>query len=444
MSPRISIRLLIGQSDDRLLALAREGHERAFEALVHRYRRPLLRYCRRMGLADARAEDVLQHSFLQAWLALTRGPEVRELKPWLYRIVHNASVNAARASSEKQEQLTDAMPARVAVASGSDLEQRIAVRQTLSDVADLPQMQREAILLSAVAGQSHEQVADVLGVTDGAVRGLLYRARATLRAAAAALTPQPLISWACGGGAPTADRLAEAAAPVGATGMVAVVAKGAAVAVTAAVVVGGAAVVPLERHASHRSSSAASSRHAAGAPTGGVSRPVSLAQSPAAGQHASPGLRASATAPGAHGRARHRGGVRHRSGERGDSSPSTLLSALAPSRHGSDGVDGSLKIEAGNDRGGLRLSPDTKSSGGDGRSSSGAAQPVPAGSGAAGEKGSRSGGAATSGDGSGGSGRSGSGSSGDGGDSAQPLTGRSGSGGDTRPADTEAIPPAAS
>ena len=52
MSPRISIRLLAAQSDQRLLALVDEGHERAFEALVQRYRRPLLRYCRRMGLSE--------------------------------------------------------------------------------------------------------------------------------------------------------------------------------------------------------------------------------------------------------------------------------------------------------------------------------------------------------------------------------------------------------
>src|SRR4051794_23653518 len=43
MSPRIPIRLLAAQSDQRLAALVRDGHERAFEALVQRYRRPLLR-----------------------------------------------------------------------------------------------------------------------------------------------------------------------------------------------------------------------------------------------------------------------------------------------------------------------------------------------------------------------------------------------------------------
>src|SRR6202000_762309 len=85
-STRISIRLLAAQSDQRLVALARDGHERAFEALVQRYRRPLLRYCRSLRLSDTRAEDVLQQALLRAWLALSGGTEVRDVRPWLYPI----------------------------------------------------------------------------------------------------------------------------------------------------------------------------------------------------------------------------------------------------------------------------------------------------------------------------------------------------------------------
>src|SRR5947208_8528356 len=108
MSPRISIRLLAGQSDERLLALVRDGHERAFEALVDRYRRPLLRYLRRaVGLSDSPAEDVVQQALLQAWLALVRGTEVRDLKPWLYRIAHNTAVNAIRGSGERHLELVE-------------------------------------------------------------------------------------------------------------------------------------------------------------------------------------------------------------------------------------------------------------------------------------------------------------------------------------------------
>jgi RNA polymerase sigma factor (sigma-70 family) len=245
MSPRISISLLAAQPDQRLLALARDGNERAFEALVHRYRRPLLRYCRRMKLSETRAEDVLQQAFLQAWLAISRGAEVRELRAWLYRIVHNVAVNAMRGMAESHGELTEAVQARSALARESNLERRIAVREALGEVAELPQMQRAAIFLTAVDGQTHDEVAHTLGISHGALRGLLYRARATLRGAAAALTPSPLLAWASNGtgaAAPSAERLAELAAGGGA-GFAGVLLKGAVVAVTAGALATGAGVV---------------------------------------------------------------------------------------------------------------------------------------------------------------------------------------------------------
>jgi RNA polymerase sigma factor (sigma-70 family) len=254
MSPRISISLLGAQPDQRLLALARDGNERAFEALVHRYRRPLMRYCRRMRLSETRAEDVLQQAFLQAWIALSRGAEVRELRAWLYRIVHNVAVNAMRGTSESHAELTEAVQARAARGGESNLERRIAVNEALGEVAELPQMQRAAIFLTAVDGQTHDEVADALGISHGALRGLLYRARATLRTAAAALTPSPLLASASGGtgvAAPSAERLAELAAGGGA-GFAGVLLKGAVVAVTAGALATGAGVV-----ANHAAQSAA-------------------------------------------------------------------------------------------------------------------------------------------------------------------------------------------
>ncbi len=257
MSPRIPIRVLAAQSDQRLLALVREGHERAFEALVHRYRRSLLRYCRRtMRLSEERAEDALQQALVQVWIALTGGTQVRDLKPWLYRVVHNAAVNVMRSSSENATELTDAVHARIVGAGESNLDRRIAVHEALSDVAALPQMQRQAMFLTAVDGQTHDEVAEALGITHGAVRGLLHRARRTLRSAAAAITPQSLIQWACSGAgssAPSTERLAELSVGGGAIGMTGVLAKGAVIAVTAGALVTGAAVVHSHRHAADRS-----------------------------------------------------------------------------------------------------------------------------------------------------------------------------------------------
>ncbi len=244
MSPGISTRLLATQSDDRLLALVREGHERAFEALVQRYRRPLLGYCRRLSLPDARAEDIIQLALLKAWIAIREGADVRDLKAWLYRVVHNTALNAIRDAAHDGDPIAD--PAERFGAREPDLDHRLAMRDTLAEVAALPAMQREVIVRTAVAGHSHEQVATDLGITDGAVRGLLYRARATLRAAITTLTPPPLLGWIAGRadqGAPPPERLTELAGGGGTVGLGGLLLKGSIVAITAGTVVTGAAVV---------------------------------------------------------------------------------------------------------------------------------------------------------------------------------------------------------
>jgi RNA polymerase sigma factor (sigma-70 family) len=260
MSPRISIRLLAAQSDRRLSALARDGHERAFEALVHRYRRPLLRYCRSLRLSDARAEDVLQQALLRAWMALSDGADVRDLRPWLYRIVHNTAVNAMRGAAELPHgELSDAVQAGVAHPGESELDRKMAVRDALGHVAALPQMQRQAIFLTAVDGQSHEEVAGTLGITPGALRGLLYRARTTLRSAAAMLTPQPLLELAARSGdaaAPSAERALELTGGAGAVGIAGLLLKGGAAVITAGALATGATVVASHEHRPRHSAKA--------------------------------------------------------------------------------------------------------------------------------------------------------------------------------------------
>src|ERR1700730_6167374 len=240
MSPSVSVRLLLTQSDQRLVELARAGHERAFEALVQRYRRPLLGYCRRLLLPHERAEDALQQGLLQAWLALQDGSQVRDVKPWLYRIVHNAALNMLRRSGYDYATLNETLTG--AGAPSEDLDRRIAVREALAGLAALPEMQREALLRTAIDGSSYQQAAATMGLSEPALRGLVHRARATLRAAATALTPSPLVSWALrtgGGDAPLPSRLVGAGASGGSLGLAGILAKAGATALTTGVLVGG-------------------------------------------------------------------------------------------------------------------------------------------------------------------------------------------------------------
>ena len=226
--PSPSTVLLRTQSDERLVALAQSGHERAFEAIVERYRKALLRACRRI-LPEARAEDALQQALMAAWKGLQRGDEVRELRPWLYRIVRNTALNQLRVTGYDLGELVETLSATHD--PEEEVMRRAVVRQTLAAVAALPERQREALLRTAIEGRGQDEVARDLGLSDTAVRALVHRARVRVRAAATALVPLPLAaSWAAAG--------------AGATGAVATAAK----AGTVLALAGGAAATPALLH----------------------------------------------------------------------------------------------------------------------------------------------------------------------------------------------------
>ena len=307
LTPIISTTILRTQSDDRLVALARDGHERAFEALVERYRKPLLRHVRRI-LPEARAEDAIQQAFLNAWSALQRDVAVREPRAWLYRVAHNAALNALRVNGYDHDELRESVRSHVA-GPAEDHERRWVMRRTLTGLAALPEAQREALLRTAVEGRSQEQVAAELGLSEGAVRGLVYRARTALRAAATALTPAPLVGWAAAFASSdvpmnAAERIAQVAAGGGTASVGAILAKaGAVVAVTGALAAGGVAVRD-------------STDNGRGGPSQAEADTIKPGHTPRRGGAAPPG--ATLATRREHGAAGEAGRERHGRGERGD------------------------------------------------------------------------------------------------------------------------------
>ncbi len=422
MSPSVTVRLLATQSDARLVELAGRGHERAFEALVQRYRRPLLGYCRRVLLPEARAEDALQQALLQAWLALQRGDEVRDARAWLYRIVHNTALNALRGSGYDYAELSEAISG--AGAPQEDLDRRIAVREALAGLAALPEQQREALLRTAVEGASHATAAAEMGLSEGALRGLVYRARATLRTAATAITPMPFASWAAdaaghGGGAVT-----DLAVGGGSAGLAGLLAKGGAAAISAGVLAAGVGAVAEHHGRAHAASHPAHAVRVAAREAGGAAHAGGLLAVAAPSASTTPG----APSPRRDGHS-HRHGHGHgtataqapaapihpRAGERADGGGGT------PPRQGtSEGDDGHGGLGGGTGPGGRQ---------GRGRLPGSGTAPAPGsggddGSGDDGHSGA-SGGGSDDGGGSGGSGSSG----GDGGHSSGDTGSQGDSGG---------------
>jgi RNA polymerase sigma factor (sigma-70 family) len=234
--------VLACQSDERLVELVRAGHERAFDVLVDRYRRPLIRFCGRI-LPESRSEDAVQQAFINAHQAMIRSDEPVEVKPWLYTIARNASLNMLRQNGWNYDEIPldfDGVrrPDQV-------VEQRIELQDTVDAVNDLPERQRTAIVMREFEGRSYAEIAAALGGGDGAVRQLLNRARVTLRTAVTALTPPPLLirlASSTPGDGSGGGRAVEVLGGLGAAGL----AKAGATALVAGSLVVGAVKAPLE------------------------------------------------------------------------------------------------------------------------------------------------------------------------------------------------------
>ncbi len=250
---------LRAQPDRRLVALVREGYEAAFEEIVRRYGKPLTRYA--AAIVGGHAEDVTQDAFSKALLALRRGGDEIELRPWLFRIVRNTALNDLRDSPPSAAELAET------IAAGGSPAEALERREELTDLMErlraLPESQRAAIVMRELEGLSHDEIAAALGMSGGAARQAIYRARRALRDGLGMLLPLPLLkgllaALAAGGGA-------EVAAGAGAVGAGGAAGAGVALkAITATALVAGAVGAGVALHDNHRRSSGGEQAVAAG------------------------------------------------------------------------------------------------------------------------------------------------------------------------------------
>jgi RNA polymerase sigma factor (sigma-70 family) len=195
---RLARSVLRTQSDERLVELVRTGSDPAFEAIVARHRRSLVRHCARL-VGDADSEEAVQDALLRAHAALARGQRVGNVRAWLHVIAHNTALNILRVRAGRRE--LPSPPDEAIEPHDRTSEQREQLRDLLAALQSLPQRQRDAIVLRELAGLSYWQIADRHGTTDGAVRQLLFRARDAIRARLGALTGfEPLLRYTLGGG----------------------------------------------------------------------------------------------------------------------------------------------------------------------------------------------------------------------------------------------------
>ncbi|MFZ6725792.1 RNA polymerase sigma factor RpoE [Undibacterium sp. MH2W] len=174
--------------DQILVERVQRGDKKAFELLVSKYQRKLMRLVSRLVYDQAEAEDVVQEAFIKAYRALPNFRGEAAFYTWLYRIGINTAknylVNQGRRAPtstdsdvEDAEGFSDADGLRDINTPESLLASKQIAATVNAAMSALPEELRNAITLREIEGLSYDEIAEVMLCPIGTVRSRIFRAR---------------------------------------------------------------------------------------------------------------------------------------------------------------------------------------------------------------------------------------------------------------------------
>ena len=174
--------------DQLLVDRAQHGDKKAFELLVVKYQRKLMRLISRLIRDQAEAEDVVQEAFIKAYRALPQFRGDSAFYTWLYRIGINTAKNYLVTQGRRAPTSTEADVEEAETFDDGDQlrdintpESMLATKQIAETVnlamEVLPEELRTAITLREIEGLSYEDIAEAMHCPIGTVRSRIFRAR---------------------------------------------------------------------------------------------------------------------------------------------------------------------------------------------------------------------------------------------------------------------------
>jgi RNA polymerase sigma-70 factor (ECF subfamily) len=175
-------------ADEDLMAHVRDGEPRAFEVIFDRHSSAAFSLAYRMCGRRAMAEDVVQEAFLSLWRSGARYDRRRgSVRNWVLGVVHNRAIDAFRRGvvREGRNVSDEGIAERLPAEEQTDMEvaRRDEARHVQGALDELPVEQRQVVELAYFGGFTHTQIAQMLQLPAGTVKGRMRLALTKMRIA---------------------------------------------------------------------------------------------------------------------------------------------------------------------------------------------------------------------------------------------------------------------
>lgn len=167
-------------SDEELVVKIRTNDKQLFREIVERYEKSLMRYALFLVKNRDKAEDIVQQSFIKAYINLNGFNTGKKFSSWIYRIVHNEAMNMLK-KYKKETPIIEGLD----FAASGDIEEDFLKRELAgkahSCLRELPIIYSEPLALQYLEEKSYAEISDILHLPIGTVAVRIKRAKVVMK-----------------------------------------------------------------------------------------------------------------------------------------------------------------------------------------------------------------------------------------------------------------------
>ncbi|MFZ3301104.1 MAG: sigma-70 family RNA polymerase sigma factor [Microgenomates group bacterium] len=167
-------------TDEELIKIVRTSDQEQYSEIVKKYQEKLFRYASNIVIDESRAMDIVQQTFIKAFVNLNSFDTRMSFSSWVYRIAHNEAMNLVKKYKKEISLLPE-----FEIQSTDNIEDDYFKKETVKNVRkclnDIPVLYSEPLSLYYLEEKSYEEISDILRLPTNTIGTRISRAKGLMK-----------------------------------------------------------------------------------------------------------------------------------------------------------------------------------------------------------------------------------------------------------------------